>query len=202
MKKISLVVFVCMTVLVAQAQTVAKTKMLGGGILYSSSKQTDYMDATTKQSEYSIIPSFGYFVKDKIAVGVNVGYVGGKSEGGFSNTVKESGFVAGPFVRAYAHTSNNSLAVYGQFSVLLGSGKRTTESGAASTDIKNSDLDIALAPGLAYFFNQHWAFELGFRGISYAKNDPNKDLDNDEVSSFAIGLNSLLPSTLGFRYHF
>jgi len=65
-----------------------------------------------------------------------------------------------------------------------------------------NSMDIALSPGLAYFFNEHWSVELGFRGIAYNKYDPDKDADDNESSTFEIGLNSLMPSTLGFRYYF
>ena len=67
--------------------------------------------------------------------------------------------------------------------------------------MKGKELEINMAPGFVYFFNEHWVLELGFSGIALTNSDPNAD-DDDEVKSMQIGLNSLSPSTLGIRYHF
>ena len=67
--------------------------------------------------------------------------------------------------------------------------------------MKGKELEINMAPGFAYFFNEHWVLELAFGGIALTNSDPNAD-DDDEIKSMQIGLNSLSPSTLGIRYHF
>jgi hypothetical protein len=187
----------------AFGQTVKGTFITGGGLGYSNQKSPGYLDTMEDvTSEFALVPSIGYFVMDRLAVGVNLGYGSTKTEqsyGSITQTTKGSSFAFGPFARYYKHTSNESFAIYGEFSMLFGSGKTTDY---ADNVTKNKSFDVALAPGISYFFNEHWAFELGFTGISYTKEDPNKEIDDNELKTFNIGLNSLLPSTIGFRFLF
>jgi len=203
MKKIIVsILMVAVFTTIIQAQTVKGTKVVGGGLELQIETDHDYAESETKTTNFSLIPSVGYFVADNLAVGINLGYSTSKTEYTIlnnTNTSKSSGFGVGPFARYYKHTSNEDFAIYGQVSALFGFGKNTDTN---DNETKSSSMDIALSPGLVYFFNEHWAVELGFRGIGYYKQDPDKDTDDDENSTFQIGLNSLMPTTLGFRYHF
>ncbi|MFZ6010648.1 MAG: outer membrane beta-barrel protein [Bacteroidota bacterium] len=192
--------FLFFTTIVVNAQTGAKTKMIGGGIVYSSTKY-DY----TPQSSYnslSLIPTLGYFVKDNLAIGLQVGYHWNGSDIGPSQSSRRNGLGFGPFIRYYVPTSNSNFAVYAQFSTSINLGKQKDQNGSNSFEANYRDIDAGIAPGFVYFFNQHWAVELQLEGVSYSNNDPNTDADNDTRRSFLIGLNSLSPSTIGFRYHF
>lgn len=185
-----------------QAQTIKGTKVVGGGFQLQIEKDHEYAESETKTTDFSFIPSVGYFVIDNLAVGINFNYSNSKTEYTIlnnSNTSKSSSFAVGPFARYYMHTSNEDFIIYGQVTTLFGSGKETDIN---DNKTKTSSFDIALSPGLTYFFNEHWAVELGFRGFGYNKQDPDKDTDDDEYSTFQIGLNSLMPSALGFRYYF
>jgi hypothetical protein len=198
MKKTILLLAVILTSTVAVlAQTVSGTKVLGGGISYISEKQPEYLEFSDNSSSLSIMPSFGVFVADQIAVGVNVAFESSKTES-FGTESKQSAFGVGPFARYYAHTSNENFAFFAQASVLFMFGKDTN---TADVETKNSAIDISVSPGFAYFFNEHWSAELWLRGIAYTAEDPNKDADDDKISSFQIGLNSLYPS-IGIRYYF
>lgn len=199
MKKFALLCFCSLICLVGAAQIVKGKKAIGGGISYSKTTQTGYSSEKDSNASLEIIPGFGYFVADGLLIGVNIGYSSGKVTQ-FGSETKSSGFMGGPFARYYKQTSNENFAVYGQLSALFGSGKETNS--IINQDIKTSSLDIALSPGIVYFVNSTWAIELGFRGIGYSSNDPNKDVDDNEVKTFEIGLNSFLPSSLGFRIHF
>ena len=200
MKRMTLLA-VCLSLIgFCSAQTVSGTKAVGGGITFTSTTEPGYEGDEGKETSFSFIPSLGYFVADQFMVGLNVGFSSGKSTGVNFYETKSTGFAVGPFARYYMHTSNENFAFYGQASVLFGSGKDTIED--LDTETKSSVLDIAVSPGFAYFFNEHWAVELGFRGIGYNQEDPNKDADDDEVKTFDIGLNSFMPANLGFRYHF
>jgi hypothetical protein len=199
MKKIALLWLCCLIYYAAEAQIVKGSKAIGGGISYSKTTQTGYTSETDSNSSLEIMPGFGYFVADGFLVGVNIGYNSGKVVQ-FGGETKTSGFMGGPFARYYKQTSKENFAVYGQLTTLFGSGKQTSSNN--NQDIKTSSLDIALSPGIVYFINGTWAIELGFRGIGYSSTDPNKDVDNNEIKTFEVGLNSFLPSSLGFRIHF
>jgi hypothetical protein len=199
MKKIALLWLCSLIYYAAEAQIVKGSKAIGGGISYSKTTQTGYTSETDSNSSLEIIPGFGYFVADGFLVGVNIGYNSGKVVQ-FGGETKTSGFMGGPFARYYKQTSKENFAVYGQLTTLFGSGKQTSSNN--NQDVKTSSLDIALSPGIVYFINGTWAIELGFRGIGYSSTDPNKDVDNNEIKTFEVGLNSFLPSSLGFRIHF
>lgn len=198
MKKLIIIHFLVLTCFAGFSQTVKGTKTIGGGLTYLKTTEPGYLSEEESSSSFEIIPGFGYFVADGFMVGLNIGYSAGKSTSfGFDTNTTE--FSVGPFARYYKHTSNENFAVYGQFSLLYGSGKETDSN---DQETKNSSMDLAVSPGLVYLINEHWAIELGFRGIGYYSSDPDKDADNDDVKTFEIGLNSFMPSTLGFRYHF
>lgn len=199
MKKIILLSFCCLFSVAGFTQIVKGAKAVGGGITYSNTTQPGYLgDGEDSESSFEFIPSIGYFVSDGILIGINLGFSSGKTES-FGSETKSSGFAAGPFARYYKQTSNENFAVYGQFSFLYGSGKDTDSS---NQETKTSAMDVALSPGLVYFVNEHWAIELGFRGIGYYSSDPDKDVDENTVKTFDVGLNSFMPASLGFRFHF
>jgi outer membrane protein len=198
MKKAILVVLSCLIGFTGFGQIIKGTKAIGGGLSYSSTIQPGYLGEDDSDSSFEIIPGIGYFVSDGLLIGINLGYSYGKTTA-FGGDTKSSGFAVGPLVRYYKPTSNENFAIYGQFSFLYGSGKETDSN---NQETKTSAIDIAISPGFVYFLNNHWAVELGFRGIGYSSSDPDKDIDNDNVKTFDIGLNSFLPASLGFRFHF
>jgi len=198
MKKAILTILSCLIGFTSFGQIVKGTKAVGGGISYSNTTQPGYLGEEDSDSSFELIPGFGYFASDGFLVGITLGYSTGKATT-FGSEIKSSGFAAGPFARYYKQTSNENFAFYGQFSFLFGSGKETDSN---NQETKTSAIDIAVSPGLVYFLNNHWAVELGFRGIGYNSSDPDKEVDNDNTKTFEVGLNSFLPSTLGFRYHF
>lgn len=200
MKKITLILACVTLACTSYAQTVSGSKALGGGISYTSTSDTDFYEGSVTQSQLAFSPSFGYFVSDNIMVGGSVGLGVSKiSETDFTPERKTTTFSLGPFARYYIHTSNESFAFFGQFAVLFGSGKTTQD---PDLEVKSSYFDLAVSPGFAYFFNEHWALEIGFRGIGFNKYDPDKDADDDEIKTTTIGLNSLSPSNFAIRYHF
>lgn len=197
--KTVLIILLCLLSFTGFSQLVKGAKAIGGGITYSKTTQPGYLgDGEDSESSFEFIPSIGYFVSDGILIGINLGFSSGKTDS-FGSETKSSGFAAGPFARYYKQTSNENFAVYGQFSFLYGSGKETDSS---NQETKTSAMDIALSPGLVYFVNEHWAIELGFRGIGYYSSDPDKNVDDNTVKTFDVGLNSFLPASLGFRFHF
>jgi outer membrane protein len=170
--------------------------MLGGGISFSSTKYQANDDAKT--SSFSFTPQFGYFVADNFAVGLGLGLSTDKQDNGV-NEQKISSWSVQPFARYYMFTSSDKFAFFGQAVIGFGGGKTTNT--AVADGPKTTDLGIFIQPGFAYFFNEHWALDLYFHGLSYESHDPNKDGDDDKTSTFTFDVNSLAP-TFGVRYHF
>lgn len=168
--------------------------MLGGGLTYASESNPD---TDTNASQLTFAPDAGYFVADQLAVGLGLLIGSSKSETTGTDT-KTSYFGIEPFARYYILTSNSSFAFYGQASLSFISSK---EDPGIGNDVKGSLIDFSISPGFTYFFNEHWALELGFRGIGYTSEDPNKDNDNDKTNTFTFGFNSLAPNSLGIRFY-
>ncbi|RAW03273.1 outer membrane beta-barrel protein [Pseudochryseolinea flava] len=199
MKQLLCIALLLMVVVAVNGQTAKGSKALGGGISYSKDTYTG-PDGDLEESELSFAPSFGYFVGDKFLLGLNLEISQSTEDEYPDGETKETGFAFGPFARYYIHTSNEQFAFFGQASIMFGSTKESYD--GVPDDVKGKVFDINVAPGFAYFFNEHWALELGFRGIGFTSVDPNTDVDDDDYSSLQIGLNSLSPSMLGIRYHF
>ena len=200
MKKIIYVMFVLgISALSAQAQTDAGSLMLGGGISYYSTKSGDYPDTGRKDTEVQFTPSLGYFISDNIAIGMGL-QIGSYKEdpAGNNNNTTTSGFGVSPFARFYVPTSSDKFFFYAQVRLEYNSLK--TEFEVGGDPVKGSEIDFAVSPGFAYFFNEHWSAELEFRGIGYNVYDQNKDDDNKN-STIEIGLQSLAPR-IGVRYYF
>jgi outer membrane protein with beta-barrel domain len=187
----------CLTITISvKAQTTSGNMMLGGTLsFYSTSIQgaSDYKNTGT-----SFSPSFGYFIADNIAVGGNISIGSATTDNGFSKTVQTS-FGIGPFARYYKFTSSENFAFFAQAQILYSSGK--TKVTPAGTDSKSSTISFSVAPGFAYFFTKHWAFDLSISGLVIRSYDPNTDANGDKESTIQLNLSSLSPS-IGLRYHF
>ena len=196
MKKLFFTVLLAVTSLLVKAQTGAGSFVVGGGFDYSSTKPEN--SNNTKTTNVSLEPSVGYFVIDNLSVGLNFGISSTKNTSA-AGTSKTSDFYVGPFVRYYIFTSNENFAFYGQADFNISAGKTTAING---NETKSSQFDIGVRPGFSYFFNKHWATELGFQGIRYTSYDPNTSTNDDKQNTFEFGFNSLTPSSLGIRYYF
>lgn len=179
----------------ANAQTSAGSMMVGGGIEFTSVSYEG--GSTNERNEVTFSPAFGYFINDNLAIGTSLTLSSGR-EGTGSNKTVTSSFGLGPFVRYYKFTSNESFAFFGQAVLSFQTGKTDPAAGGVT---KNSAVQFSVAPGAAYFFNEHWALELSIAGFIFSSYDPNKNNDNDKINRVELGLNSLSPS-VGFRYHF
>jgi hypothetical protein len=194
----------------AQAQTISKTIVMGGGVTFF--QQTKVLsddgnsgeDVTTKQE---VLASLGYIVKDDILLGLGIGYYSDERDyqSPFYNSSnsKANGYIINPHIRYYLHTSNEDFVFFVDGGYKLKKGNlRNTSTLGNETDWKQTTWSISIRPGLGYFFSKNVGVELGFNGISYTKEDPNRDVENNEVKTLDLGLNSLLPSTIGFRIYF
>ena len=185
----------CMVTVLAKGQTTSGSMMVGGVFqIYSASQQNndDY-----EYSEVGFSPSFGYFVSDNFAVGLSIGFNSTKQDNG-ATSQKNTAFSFGPFARYYKFTSNEQFAFFAQAGLNFGSGKYDQTPGGES---KNSYVNFNVSPGFAYFFNNHWAAELAFTGLSITSEDPNKDVSDDKRTSVIFDIRSFSPS-VGVRYHF
>lgn len=197
MKKLITFLFSCVVVFTAQAQTSQGNMSIGGGVSYSSDKR-ETGGEDVKSSTFTFQPSFGYFVADNLAVGLNLSLSSTKEDNGLGGDDKSSVFFVGPFARYYKFTSNDKFAFFAQAGFNVGSIKDEPD-GADET--KGSAFNLYISPGFSYFFNEHWALDLQLAGISYTSLDPDKDVDDNKRTNFTFGVDSFDP-TIGIRYYF
>lgn len=169
--------------------------MAGGEIEFTSTARQ--AGSTNDNASFTFAPSFGYFISDNLAVGASLNFNSQRWGTGAGKTVSTSVGI-GPFARYYKFTSNESFAIFGQAGLSFASSKTDPPTGFVS---RGSSIGFRLSPGVAYFFNEHWALELTFQGFSISSSDPDKDTENDKSTYVALGIESFNPY-LGVRFHF
>jgi opacity protein-like surface antigen len=193
MKKIIVTLAFVSTVFIASAQTTAGQMMLGGELQVYSNNYKTSNGSDNSYVEFS--PSFGYFVSDNFVVGASVS-LGSYKSGVAPGENKTSSIGVGPFARFYKFTSNDKFAFFGHAGINFGS--QRSETGNVITD-KTTAVAFRVAPGFAYFFNEHWAAELSIAGLQIE--NTNSDNNANDRTSVNFSLSSFSPS-LGLRYHF
>jgi hypothetical protein len=178
-------------IITAQAQTKKGNMMAGGSINYYSQNQPN---AVNDYSSISLSPNFGYFIADNLAVGASV-LIGSTTSHSINTKTVTNSFGIGPFARYYKYTSNENFAIFGQATLSFNNSKTHVTPGG---DGKNNSIIFSIAPGFAYFFNQHWAMELYINGLVYQSSNSG---GNNRTNSFQFGISSLSPS-IGLKYHF
>jgi hypothetical protein len=126
-----------------------------------------YSKATGAVRQYSINPSFGYFLTKRFAVGVNAGI-------GEDASTKKT--VLGAFGRCYIMNIGDKLNIFSQLSV----SSNKSEIGKTKTTTTNSNLGI----GANYFVSKKLALTTSLAGL----------VDYSEVhskSTFSVGFNGI-----------
>jgi len=225
MKKVNLtLVFIFAAIVSGFAQTSAGTLFFGGGLGFSSStsKTTSSVGGTTitedgpKSSQFSIVPGVGYFVADKLAVGLDLSFsVSSKKlpdESNPNDYTKISGNVIGinPYVRKFFMLSDN-FGFTGTFGVGVGLGSYKIEIQSGNTTVTTDDskitiLEVGITPGIVFFPTNKVGLEANFGFIGFGSTTTKTEQGNNEIketeTSFGFGANSIQPTfSLGFRYY-
>ncbi len=225
MKKANILTLVFIFVAAASsfAQTSAGTLFLGGGLGFSSSnsKSTTKIGNVTstadgpQATEFSIVPGVGYFIADKLAVGIDISFTGTsiketEANGDYEKTSRTNiGFT--PYVRKYFMLSDNfgftgTLGV----GVGLGSSKIEEKDGNTTTTVdgpKSTTLEFGVTPGLVFFPTNKVGLEANFGFVGFSSETRKQDLGGGNEtkvtsSNFGFGANTIRPTfSLGFRYY-
>ncbi|MCU0443279.1 MAG: porin family protein [Microscillaceae bacterium] len=209
MKKTAFIILAMVVFDWANAQIEKGSMYLGGSFGISSTTiQTNNNDR--KVSSFSLVPNFGYFVTDKISVGLGIGYEQSRNDlipGVGTATDTRGLFIIAPAARYYVPLTSENFFFFAQFQVGFGFGNRKFEdrvgSATFTVESKSRSFGLGLSPGFAFFPTKKWAIELSFEGISYRSFDPNTDSnsDNDRESTFTLGVDSFAPR-LGVQFFF
>ena len=168
MKKLIFTLAIVLAAATVSAQESGKM-WVGGSVGFSSSK-TKGSDA---QTSYKILPEFGYFIQDNLAIAVSVGYkhLEGAQLKDLTNANLDAavdgeleGFTIAPFVR-YTFLKGN---VGGLF---IDGGVGYSHLKEKTADIKYNMFDIGFRPGVAINVTDNLAVtgKFGFLGYQYTK---------------------------------
>lgn len=173
MRKLIMIAFFGMIALQGMAQTTAGTIALGGGFRFTTN------DPGT--SSFTLNPSGAYFLKDNLAIGVDLNYTS-------FNDGDNTSLGIGPFIRYYKFIADDKFAftVDGGFSFI------SDKDVVAGNTVNSSTFALGVAPGFAYFFSPKWSLDFTLPGVSYVSYEGGG-------STISIGASTFSPS-LGFRY--
>ena len=192
-----------------------------GGMLGFTVQTQKHIDGSNeskgpKTTNFDIIPSFGYVINDKWAVGLGIGYAStctktfesdiDGNEVELKNRVGQFVFV--PRVGYYKQLTNNLYCIP-YFYIGFGFGNTSNESilfgEVVKTEGKISSFEVGIAPSLKYFFSNYWAISLAYgklyyQGITNTPDKENSDHTN-KTASYGLDLN-LTSINLGLYYFF
>lgn len=201
----------------AFAQTNQGTKVVSGSVGFNkSSDDRKYQNGGTY--DYSSVllefdPSFGYFIKDKLEVGVSVGYgyqkydakENNESESGYKHEYMSNIYSFNPYIKRYFHVTEK-IALSGSLAAgfRTGKSKQTTESDFTSTIESNSTGYFArLTPGISFFPTDKIGLRASFGNLGYTYLSSEYENGGAKITSQNLGFN--LDSNafgVGFSYHF
>lgn len=113
----------------------------------------------TKTNSFEFNPKAGYFVTDKIAVGVELGVGSDKTEVAGTETNKNSNFNAGVFGRYYFLDLGERFKTYAEAGVDFQNGK------AGLADAKYSGVGVGAGLGINYFVSESFAINFGLTDV-------------------------------------
>lgn len=147
---------------------------LTGSFGISSEKTGD-----DKSNSFTVAPSLGYFVSDKIAIGGRISYTSEKAESENVDTQDLTALGISGFARYY-WTPANKFSIFGEAEVSYVSAENNL------TNVKGSGFGLGIAPGVSYFLSSNFAIEASWGLLGY--NTFEVDGAQDSTNTFDLGL--------------
>lgn len=172
MKKLLLLGAMALATVSMSAQDLAGKMFVGGSFGYTQDKKI----GDTRAKTYSVMPTVGKFISSDMAVGVSLGYKGGKDggkvydqAGELIDASKSNGFVINPFARKYFALGNAGFHLFGEAGLPI---EFYHISGADKAN--NFDINVDLNVGFDYIINSKISFEtkLNLFRFGYSNNNP------------------------------
>ena len=174
MKRIQLIAIAWLSGLSIMAQP-APGKLFFGGTLnaYSVVNKSKNGGSTEKDgttNHMTILPMAGYFLSDRIALGLRLGVddLVDKTPGGSPDKVSTVTFVINPFARYYLISGTGGLFVEASMNTGIGSTKNYY---ATNTNTENvTDFSLGVSPGVYYYITGRLAIEAKFGWLGFESN--------------------------------
>jgi hypothetical protein len=148
----------------ANAQT-KKTNFLGGSAGFSSSKDEG---ADQESNGYGVDLRFGHYIKEKLAIGLRLGYQGSKEENtlpGSEATDKTSQFSVAPFVRLETPLWQTKFSIYSDLGIYGAFGTEKTETLATETEYKTTGFGAFYEPGILFHIKDNISLQASFGNL-------------------------------------
>ena len=165
----------------------------GGGFNISGDNRDETVSTSVRRFDLELQP--GYFISDHGMVGLLVGYSSTKFKTSAAQSA-DNNISIGAFYSHYFPIGDGNFALTLTPGLAYLLDKDKTTSGSTTTTIQSTGFNMFVEPGMTYFFNVHWGFELRFVGLQYS----NPEGSNNDVVTF--GVNSFGFSSIGIRYYF
>ncbi|TXK49817.1 outer membrane beta-barrel protein [Pontibacter qinzhouensis] len=210
MKKLWLLLLLAATgTTMAYAQTeqgnMVITGRIGGSLSSNEIEDKDYPDGfRRKSSSVSFRPSFGYFIQDRLEVGLSPQIYFSKSHEAYSgvDNIYRSRFIGfAPYIRKYVVLSDKLMA-HGTVTASAGFNTSWTDNDSIRnpTKYKSTDLGISIFPGITYFATEKIGItatigNLGYMRYMSKRREGVKSLVQQNFiadisfSSFTLGIN-------------
>lgn len=194
----------------ASSAGTTKKMWLSGNVGFGTDNEKD----GPSSSNWTFGPSFGYFLNDKMAIGLGLNLNGSKSvdpdspPSTYEDTDKLMGWQVAPFFRYYFAGAGN-FRFFGDLYVGIGGGTRTFEStnpAFTTTEIKYGTFGAGIRPGFQYWFNNNWSMSSSIGILSFdSRTDDKGGKDaagkSTEVKSSQLNLNANF-AALNFAFYF
>ena len=142
---------------------------------------TNDKNSDVKTNNFEFNPKVGYFLTDKVVLGLEVGVGSDKEETAGVDTDKNSNFNVGVFGRYYFLDLGQRFKTYAEAGLGLQSGK------TGLADAKYSGVGAGAGLGINYFVSESFAINFGLTDIlSYSSS---KDDGAENVSEFNANVN-------------
>ncbi len=164
----------------ADCQITKDNWMIGGAASFRSSK---YNGASTKETNSQLSGDVGYFIVDKLAIGLKLGYeeTGTKGNSNPINDMNVNTYNIGPFVRYYFLPAEKYVNIFSELSYQYGLMK-------TSQGVSQNSNNYSGVLGCAAFFNSSVALEFTL-GYSYYLYNNNTGKVNNVIAG------------IGFHFH-
>lgn len=206
MKKVFLIIALGAFFLSSNAQTTQGSILVGAGFGFNSSNEKNKDgDFTSKSSNSNLFVGGGYFLVDKLAVGIDLNFGGGSrsSNQDLDSDLEKTTFTTvgiSPFGRYY-YMLDDKFGFFGQLAVPILSASNKFEGDKTGSSLTTG---LEIKPGLVFFPNPKFGIEasiglIGFTGTTEKDKDGNKTGSNSNVNFGASSATQLF--NLGFRYY-
>lgn len=175
---------------------------VGGSFNFSSEMPKTTVGSTTtdgvRSTNFTLAPSVGYFMSDKIAVGASVGYVLNRSR--WTNIADDevinnrSMFELAPFARYYA-LQMGSVSVFAQGTLSLGFGSETRKIDGTKNDLASIfAFGFNVAPAISYDLGEKLSLEARLGGLYFQHTKDTDETNDSYKTTNSWGLNARLSS--------